>query len=188
VVKLHGDFSQERFYALLDLTRAPGRDGKYIVCMTVFGFNGAMRALIQRVLEASVTVDGCVTGQIGKGLVVFLGVGRSDGRLEAERVAEKVAQLRVFSDEGGRMNLSVEDVGGELLIVSQFTLYGNAKKGNRPSYSEAANPEVARELYEYFIGVCQGRGLRVGTGTFQARMQVHLINDGPVTIMYDSES
>jgi D-tyrosyl-tRNA(Tyr) deacylase len=147
-----------------------------------------MRALLQRVSEARVTVGGDVIGQIGAGLVVFLGIGRCDTKAEAERVAQKVVQLRLFPDGGGKMNLSLGDVSGELLIVSQFTLYANARKGNRPSYSEAANPEVAQELYEYFVGVCRARGFRVQTGTFQAQMQVHLVNDGPVTIMYDSES
>lgn len=134
------------------------------------------------------TVEGSITGQIGKGLVIFLGVGRNDTRAQAERVAGKIVQLRVFPDEGGQMNLSLGEIGGELLIVSQFTLYGDARKGNRPSYSEAARPEEARELYEYLIEICRGKGFRVATGTFQAQMQVHLINDGPVTIMYDSES
>lgn len=147
-----------------------------------------MRALLQRVSEARVTVGGEVTGQIGVGLVVFLGIGRADTKAQAERVAQKVVQLRVFPDSAGKMNLSLGDVSGELLIVSQFTLYADARKGNRPSYSEAAGPAVAQELYEYFIGVCRKRGFRVQTGTFQAQMQVHLLNDGPVTIMYDSES
>ncbi|HTU46062.1 MAG TPA: D-aminoacyl-tRNA deacylase [Bryobacteraceae bacterium] len=147
-----------------------------------------MRALLQRVSEAKVTVEGEVTGQIGVGLVVFLGIGRADTKAQAERVAQKVIQLRVFPDGAGKMNLSLGDVSGELLIVSQFTLYADVRKGNRPSYSEAAKPEVAQELYEYFVGLCRERGFRVQTGTFQAQMQVQLLNDGPVTIMYDSES
>jgi D-tyrosyl-tRNA(Tyr) deacylase len=133
-------------------------------------------------------VEGMVEGQIGKGLVVFVGVGRQDTRAAAERTAKKVIQLRVFPDESGKMNRSLLDVGGELLIVSQFTLYADARKGNRPSYSEAAAPKEAQELYEYFVELCRGRGFRVETGIFQADMQVHLVNDGPVTILYDSES
>jgi D-aminoacyl-tRNA deacylase len=147
-----------------------------------------MRALLQRVSEAKVTADGFVTGQIGIGLLVFLGIGNNDTKSDAERVARKVAQLRIFPDEHGKMNLSLTDISGELLIVSQFTLFADATKGNRPSYSRAAKPDAALELYEYFIEVCRDRGFRVETGTFQAQMQVHLINDGPVTIMYDSES
>ena len=134
------------------------------------------------------TADGFVTGQIGIGLLVFLGIGNNDTKSDAERVARKVAQLRIFPDEHGKMNLSLTDISGELLIVSQFTLFADATKGNRPSYSRAAKPDAALELYEYFIEVCRDRGFRVETGTFQAQMQVHLINDGPVTIMYDSES
>ncbi|HEX3681850.1 MAG TPA: D-aminoacyl-tRNA deacylase [Bryobacteraceae bacterium] len=151
-------------------------------------FNGYMRALLQRVSEARVTVDGVITGQISAGLVVFLGVVRTDTKAQAEAVAQKVTQLRIFSDSVGKMNLSLGDVSGELLIVSQFTLCANMRRGNRPSYSDAAKAEAAKELYEYFVGLCRAKGFRVETGTFQARMQVHLINDGPVTIMYDSES
>lgn len=147
-----------------------------------------MRALLQRVSEARVTVDGVITGQISAGLVVFLGVVRTDTKAQAEAVAQKVTQLRIFSDSVGKMNLSLGDVSGELLIVSQFTLCANMRRGNRPSYSDAAKAEAAKELYEYFVGLCRAKGFRVETGTFQARMQVHLINDGPVTIMYDSES
>jgi D-tyrosyl-tRNA(Tyr) deacylase len=147
-----------------------------------------MRALLQRVSEAKVTAGGFVTGQIGTGLLVFLGIGNNDTKRDAELVARKIAQLRIFPDEQGKMNLSLTDIFGELLIVSQFTLYADATKGNRPSYSGAAKPDAAVELYEYFIRVCRDRGFRVETGTFQAQMQVHLINDGPVTIMYDSES
>jgi D-tyrosyl-tRNA(Tyr) deacylase len=150
--------------------------------------NGDMRALLQRVSQASVTVDGSVTGKIGPGLVVFLGIGHMDTRSHAERVAQKIVQLRIFPDAEGKMNRSLEDVLGELLIVSQFTLYGDARRGNRPSYSEAAKPDVAEQLYSFFVSLCRTKGFRVATGIFQAQMQVHLINEGPVTIMYDSES
>ncbi len=142
-----------------------------------------MRALIQRVSEASVTVDDKVVGQIGSGVLVFLGVGREDNNLQAEQLARKVTQLRIFPDQEGRMNRNVADVSGEMLIVSQFTLYGDTRKGNRPSYSEAARPEAAKELYEYFVNVCRNRGIHVSTGVFQAHMKVHLVNDGPVTLM-----
>ena len=147
-----------------------------------------MRALLQRVSEARVSVGGLITGEISAGLVVFLGVALTDTKTQAEDVAQKVTQLRIFPDTEGKMNLSLADVSGELLIVSQFTLYADVRKGNRPSFSEAAKADRAEELYKYFVAICRGRGFRVETGTFQSRMQVHLINDGPVTIMYDSES
>lgn len=182
-------FLEVRSQASLDLTRPhPARPGPCIAPLMLLVSNGHMRVLLQRVSHASVTIAGSLTAQIGAGLVVFLGVGRADTRLQAERVAQKVAQLRIFPDHQGKMNLTVADVFGELLIVSQFTLYADVRKGNRPSYSDAAKPDVAQELYEYFVGLCRARGFRVETGTFQAKMQVHLINDGPVTIMYDSES
>jgi D-aminoacyl-tRNA deacylase len=164
------------------------RPGGSIGYMTVIVFNGDMRVLLQRVSQASVMVDGGVLGQIGAGLVIFVGVGREDTRAAAERTAQKVVQLRVFPDESGKMNRSLWEARGELLIVSQFTLYADARKGNRPSYSQAAPPEQAQALYEYFVELCQKRGFRVETGIFQAQMQVHLVNDGPVTILYDSES
>ncbi|MBV9761617.1 MAG: D-tyrosyl-tRNA(Tyr) deacylase [Acidobacteriaceae bacterium] len=147
-----------------------------------------MRALLQRVSQASVTVDGCVTGKIGCGLVVFLGVGRCDTESHAHRVAQKIVQLRIFPDAEGRMNRSLGDVAGELLIVSQFTLYADSTRGNRPSYSEAAKPDIAERLYTFFVSACRAKGFRVATGIFQAPMQVQLVNEGPVTIMYDSES
>ncbi len=145
-----------------------------------------MRALIQRVSSASVTVDSSVIGRIAAGLVVFLGVGRHDTTLQAERLAAKVTRLRLFPDDQGKMNRSVLDVQGKLLIVSQFTLYGDTTAGNRPSYSDAAGPELAQILYEHFIGVCRSN-LPVETGVFQAHMQVQLINDGPVTLMCYAE-
>jgi D-tyrosyl-tRNA(Tyr) deacylase len=147
-----------------------------------------MRALVQRVSEASVTVSGDITGEILTGLLIFLGIRHDDTVARAEHLAEKVTNLRIFPDEEGKMNRSVRDVGGELLIVSQFTLYGDTRKGTRPSYSDAAKPELARPLYEYFIQQCRSRGLLVATGRFQAVMEVRLVNDGPVTLMCYSES
>jgi D-tyrosyl-tRNA(Tyr) deacylase len=147
-----------------------------------------MRALLQRVSQASVSVEGAIVGQTGAGLLVFLGVGQGDTRATAERLAQKIVQLRVFPDAQGKMNLSLADILGELLIVSQFTLYAETSRGNRPSYSEAAKPDAAQELYDYFVSRCRALGFRVSTGIFQAHMQVALVNDGPVTIMCDSAS
>ena len=146
-----------------------------------------MRAIIQRVSRASVTVEGRVTGQIGAGLLVLLGVGRFDGPEAAAYLAEKIANLRIFADEAGKMNHSVLDVGGAALVVSQFTLYGDARGGRRPSYIEAAPPEMANRLYEEFVRELRARGVPAETGVFQAHMQVELVNDGPVTILLDSE-
>jgi D-aminoacyl-tRNA deacylase len=142
-----------------------------------------MRAVVQRVSEASVSVEGELIGKIGPGLLIFLGIGRSDNEAHADYLAQKVYRLRIFPDEEGKMNRSLLDVSGEMLIVSQFTLYGDTSRGNRPSYSEAAKPEAAKGLYEYFVKVCQHTGLRVVTGRFQAHMAVRLSNDGPVTLM-----
>lgn len=147
-----------------------------------------MRALVQRVSEASVTVKGEVTGQIGRGLVVFLGVRQDDTPLRADQLANKVIQLRIFPDEQGKMNRSVAEISGELLIVSQFTLYGETRKGNRPSYIDAARPELAEQLYNYFVDVCRVKGIQVATGVFQAHMDVRLVNDGPVSLMCYAES
>ncbi|MBV9404808.1 MAG: D-tyrosyl-tRNA(Tyr) deacylase [Acidobacteriaceae bacterium] len=146
-----------------------------------------MRALVQRVSEANVSVDGLLRAQIGPGLLVFVGIGRGDTRVQAEYLAKKVANLRVFPDSAGKMNRSLVDVSGEMLVVSQFTLYGDTKKGLRPSYSEAADPNLAEELYEYFVAQCRTTGVPVSTGVFQAQMKVRLINDGPVTLMCDAE-
>jgi D-tyrosyl-tRNA(Tyr) deacylase len=148
----------------------------------------SMRALLQRVSQASVTVDEAITGKIERGLVVFLGIGRGDTSADAERLSKKILRLRVFPDAQGKMNLSVADVAGQLLIVSQFTLYADLSRGNRPSYTAAARPETAQPLYEAFIAACRDEGMYVATGIFQAHMQVWLVNDGPVTIMCDSES
>jgi D-tyrosyl-tRNA(Tyr) deacylase len=147
-----------------------------------------MRALVQRVSEASVTVDDSVTGEIGRGLLVFLGIRHDDTELRAKQLAQKVVQLRVFSDDQGKMNLSVQEVSGALLIVSQFTLYGDTQKGNRPSYSEAAKPDLALHLYDCFVKYCREMGIIVETGVFQAHMQVRSVNDGPVTLLCYSEA
>jgi D-aminoacyl-tRNA deacylase len=147
-----------------------------------------MRALVQRVSEASVAVQGLVTGHIGGGLLVLLGIRSDDTPARGELLARKVVQLRIFPDEQGKMNRSLLDISGEMLVVPQFTLYGETDKGNRPSYSRAARPEMAEPLYEYFLKVCRDRGVSVSTGIFQAHMQVRLINDGPVTLMCYSES
>jgi len=148
----------------------------------------AVRALVQRVSEASVITGDRVAGAIGRGLLVLLGVKRGDTEAHAEYLAKKVVQLRVFADADGKMNLSLLDISGELLVVSQFTLYGETKKGNRPSYSDAATPESAEKLYDHFVKACRQRIERVETGVFQAHMNVHLVNDGPVTLMCYSEA
>lgn len=145
-----------------------------------------MRAVVQRVSRARVSVGGEITGEIGLGLLVLLGVGAGDTRAEADYLAEKTIGLRIFEDAGGKMNLSVVEVGGGLLVVSQFTLYGDARKGRRPSFDAAAAPERARELYEYFVERVRAAGLRCETGRFQETMQVELVNEGPVTILLDS--
>lgn len=146
-----------------------------------------MRAVIQRVTRASVTVEGRVAGEIGAGLLVLLGVSRTDNPESAAYLAEKIANLRIFSDEAGKMNLSLLDVGGSALLVSQFTLYGDTRGGRRPSYVQAAPPEQASRLYEEFVRTIRALGVPVQTGVFQAHMQIELVNDGPVTILLDSE-
>ncbi len=147
-----------------------------------------MRALIQRVSEASVTVNDKVVARTQRGLLIFLGVGRSDTADDAEYLARKVLLLRIFPDADGKMNHNVMQVEGNLLIVSQFTLYGDTTKGNRPSYSDAAPPDAARTLYEHFVRQCSKSGLLTESGVFQAHMNVHLVNDGPVTFLCHSES
>jgi D-tyrosyl-tRNA(Tyr) deacylase len=146
-----------------------------------------MRAVVQRVSRARVTVDARSTGQIERGLVVLLGVGTGDEESDAEYLAEKIATLRIFEDEVGKMNRNVSEAGGAVLAVSQFTLYGDARRGKRPSFDAAARPEQARGLYEQFVERVRALGLRCETGQFQASMQVELVNDGPVTILLDSE-
>jgi len=145
-----------------------------------------MRAVVQRVSRAEVRVEGRATGSVGRGLVVLLGVGREDGEEDARLLADKVAALRIFEDGAGKMNLAVGEAGGGLLVVSQFTLLGDVRKGNRPSFTEAAPPEAANALYERFCGLLREKGLAVGTGVFRARMEVELVNEGPVTILLDS--
>lgn len=145
-----------------------------------------MRAVIQRVTRASVTVDGEVVGEVERGLVVLLGVARDDSKADAEYLAAKIAALRIFDDEEGVMNLSVRDAGGALLVVSQFTLYGDVRRGLRPSWIAAAAPEVAEPLYEFFLKCARESVERVEAGSFRSNMQVELVNDGPVTILLDS--
>ncbi len=146
-----------------------------------------MRAVVERVSRASVTVEGRVAGEIGAGLLVLLGVSRTDNPGAAANLAEKIANLRIFSDEAGKMNLSLLDTGGSALVVSQFTLYGDTRGGRRPSYIQAAPPEEAGRLYEEFVRAIRAIGVTVETGVFQAHMQVEMVNDGPVTILLDSE-
>jgi D-tyrosyl-tRNA(Tyr) deacylase len=145
-----------------------------------------VRAVVQRVSEAAVRVEGSVVGQIGPGLVVLLGVGKGDAESDADYLAEKVANLRILDDEAGQMNRSVLETRGQVLVVSQFTLYGDARRGRRPGWSEAAPPEEANGLYERFVASLRGLGLTVETGVFRAMMQVTLVNDGPVTLLLDS--
>lgn len=145
-----------------------------------------MRAVVQRVTGARVEVDGAVTGEIGAGLLVLLGVSKTDSVKEAGFIAEKVVNLRIFSDENGKMNRSLLESGGALLVVSQFTLYGDCRKGRRPSFDAAAPAEQARALYEYFVESARSTGVRVETGIFQAHMAVSLVNDGPVTLLVES--
>jgi D-tyrosyl-tRNA(Tyr) deacylase len=145
-----------------------------------------VRAVVQRVSRAEVRVEGRVSGAVGRGLVVLLGVAREDGEHDAELLAEKVAALRIFEDAAGKMNLSLAEAGGALLVVSQFTLLGDARKGNRPSFIDAATPDLAIALYERFCARAREKGLAVATGVFRAHMDVELVNDGPVTILLDS--
>jgi D-aminoacyl-tRNA deacylase len=143
-------------------------------------------AVIQRVTGAGVTVDGITVGRIGRGMLVLLGVEKVDKERDAEWLAEKITNLRIFEDQAGKMNLSIVETGGEILAVSQFTLAGNCTKGRRPSFDSAAPPEVANRLYEYFVERLRGLGPKVETGVFQAMMQVSLVNDGPVTFILES--
>lgn len=147
-----------------------------------------MKFVIQRVSEASVTVDHAVIGQIGKGFLVLIGIRDTDDEAVADKMIQKMIQLRIFEDENGKTNLSLADVGGELLLISQFTLYANCKKGNRPSFIEAGKPDKANALYEYIIAKCRERAVNVQTGKFGADMKVSLLNDGPFTILLDSDA
>ena len=146
-----------------------------------------MRAVVQRVKSASVTVDGVLVSEIGAGVLVFLGVAHDDTATELEYIANKIANLRIFEDEDGKMNRSLLETGGAALVVSQFTLYGDCRKGRRPSFINAARPEVANALYEQFISALEQQNIPTQGGTFQAMMDVRLINDGPVTILLDSD-
>ena len=146
-----------------------------------------MRAVVQRVSRCRVTVEGNLTGEIGAGLLVLLGVNKSDAEAAADYLAEKIVGLRVFEDPEGKMNLSVQETGGAVLVVAQFTLYGDVRRGKRPSFDAAARPEEAKRLYEYFVTKLRAAGLRCETGQFQAMMEVELVNAGPVTILLDSE-
>ena len=145
-----------------------------------------MKALVQRVSYARVGVGGELVGEIGRGLLILLGIGLKDTLREAAFVADKCANLRIFEDEAGKMNLSLLDIGGEALVISQFTLYGDASHGRRPSFSEAAPPEIAEPLYQKFVELLKMTGLAVATGRFRAEMAVELCNDGPVTILVES--
>lgn len=146
-----------------------------------------MRAVVQRVTEAKVQVADELVGEIGRGLVVLLGVARDDSIEDGDYLVEKIVNLRIFDDEAGKMNLSLLDVEGALLVVSQFTLFGDVRRGRRPSYTDAAEPDKANQLYEHFVHRAKARQIKVQTGIFQAMMRVSLTNDGPVTILIDSK-
>ena len=145
-----------------------------------------MRAVIQRVKSASVYVDGRLSGKIGNGLLVFVGIGKRDGESDVSFMASKLPTLRIFEDASGKFNLSLKEKAGEILIVSQFTLYGDCRKGRRPSFTEAEEPAMAKGLYEQLISRLKQQGIPVQSGEFQAKMEVHLVNDGPVTLLLDS--
>lgn len=146
-----------------------------------------MRAVIQRVTNANVTVEDSITGKINKGLLIFLGVENNDTENDLNYIIEKIINLRIFEDDNNKMNLSLLDVKGELLIVSQFTLLGDCRKGRRPSFTEAAPPDMAKEMYNKFIKICKEKEIKTQTGVFQADMKVNLCNDGPVTLLIDSK-
>ena len=146
-----------------------------------------MRALLQRVSQAQVAIEGKIEGQIQQGYVILLGVGQNDTAAEAEKLWNKIVKLRLFADADGKTNLNLEQVGGQVLIVSQFTLYANCKKGNRPSFTNAGSPALGEELYEYFLGLAKDSGFAVASGKFGADMQVTLTNDGPFTIWLDTD-
>ncbi|MBP1723636.1 MAG: D-tyrosyl-tRNA(Tyr) deacylase [Deltaproteobacteria bacterium] len=145
-----------------------------------------MRAVLQRVSRATVRVNGQTSGEIGPGLLILLAVGQGDTSKEADYLLDKIVNLRIFEDAEGKMNLSLLDVGGELLVISQFTLYADCRKGRRPSFTDAGPPGEAQKLYDYFVAAARTRGVKVATGIFQAVMEVELVNSGPVTILLDS--
>ena len=145
-----------------------------------------MRAVIQRVKSASVYVDGRLSGKIGNGLLVFVGIGKRDGESDVSFMASKLPTLRIFEDTSGKFNLSLRETRGEILVVSQFTLYGDCRKGRRPSFTEAEEPTTAKNLYERLVFRLREQGISIQTGEFQAKMEVHLVNDGPVTLLLDS--
>ena len=147
-----------------------------------------MRAVLTRVSRASVTIGGRVAGQIGRGFLILLGVGQNDTEAQCLKLADKLTGLRIFDDDNDKMNWSLTDVGGEILVISQFTLYGNCKKGRRPEYLAAARPELAIPLYEKFVQACRDKGFHVETGEFGADMQVESVNDGPVTLVVDTDN
>lgn len=147
-----------------------------------------MKAVLQRVTSAHVNVEHSTVGAIGRGIVVLIGIRRGDTQEAAEFLADKIVNLRMFADQEGRMNRSLLEIGGAVLVVSQFTLYGDCRKGRRPSFDEAAPPEQARELYEYFVRCLKSSNIIVETGVFQAEMEVHLVNDGPVTLILESKA
>jgi D-tyrosyl-tRNA(Tyr) deacylase len=144
-----------------------------------------MKIVLQRVSEASVTADGEITGRINKGYVVLLGIGDGDTKEQIDKMVDKIKNLRIFADENGKTNLSIDDVSGEILVISQFTLYADCKKGNRPSFTSAGSPALAEELYDYFIEKSRGRFKKVGHGIFGASMRVSLVNDGPFTVILE---
>lgn len=146
-----------------------------------------MRAVVTRVKQASVTIDGAVAGQIGQGFLILLGVTHEDTEAQAKKLADKICSLRIFEDENGKMNIGLDQVAGELLIVSQFTLYGSCRRGRRPDFIAAARPETAIPLYEKFVELCREKGFRVATGRFGAEMQVDSRNDGPLTLILDTD-
>jgi D-tyrosyl-tRNA(Tyr) deacylase len=145
-----------------------------------------MRAVIQRVSRAQVRVEGKTIGEIGAGLLLLLGVGKGDTAADGASLLDKIVHLRIFEDERGKMNLSLLDCGGELMIISQFTLFADCRKGRRPSFTDASPPDDAQKLYDYFVSAARTRGIKVATGVFQAEMEVELVNSGPVTILLDS--